>query len=82
MSYHELLVLHLFEDLKLTDLLHPGFVSGAECMLKRNKEISNEAIILVLGGKKCAISAQYTSCVESAFLIMKLAAGLRLDNIV
>ena len=34
---------------QLTDLRHPGCISGAECALKRNKEISNDATILVLG---------------------------------
>ena len=51
---------------QLTDLLHPGCISGAECAL-RNKEISNEATILVLDGKKCTISAQYTDCIVECF---------------
>ena len=46
--------------------LHPGCISGAECAL-RNKEISNEATILVLDGKKCTISAQYTDCIVECF---------------
>ena len=36
-------------------------------MLKRIKEISNEATILVLDGDKCAISAQYTNCIVECF---------------
>ena len=52
---------------QLTDLLHPGCISGAECALNMNKEISNEATILVLDGKKCTISAKYTNCIVECF---------------
>ena len=52
---------------QLTDLIHPGFISGAQCALKRIKEISNKAYILVLDGDKCAISAQYTNCIVECF---------------
>ena len=57
-----------------------GCISAAECALRRNKEISNGATILVLDKKKCAISAPYTNCIVECFrgneADLRIAAGL------